>query len=235
MGCDRQRPIAHLQQRTGETVEIVGAARKRRQQVARREVEQRRAPAVEREVVGIHAGPEYPLRLPLAHEVHREVHQRSQIVAHDGNRLRVAIDRGARHHARAVGLLRHHPEHRPAQAVQLHERVAMRNQALAEKPFDPREDPLMGRDEEGFLVPEVIKETRPLNPDAIGDLLHLRPHEPVAGEHRLRGLDDAIARVIGRGRTAGTGHVPTYMSVGGWARAVPAGVGGPAGPGHPPP
>ena len=188
-------------------------------------MQQRRTPAVECEVVRIDVGSEDPLRLPLTHELRREIDQRPQVAPHYGNCLRVAIDGCPRHHPREVRFLRHHAQRGSSHAVELHEGVARGNQTLTKQTLDPRERPLMSRDEERLLVSKMIEEARALDPHPVGDFLHLGAHEPISREHRLRGLDDAIAGLIGRllggGRgAAGARHAPTYMSVGTRARGV---------------
>jgi len=74
----------------------------------------------------------------------------------------------------------------------------VRGQALAEDRLDLGEDLLVGGDEQGFLVLEMVEEARALDAHPIGDLLHFGADQAVAGEDRLRRVDDALAGVVGR-------------------------------------
>ena len=84
-----------------------------------------------------------------------------------------------------------------AHPIETRERIAVGRQALAEDRLDAREHLLVRGDEERLLVLEMVEEARPLDADAVGDLLHLRADEAVAGEDLLGGVDDLLAGVVG--------------------------------------
>ena len=107
------------------------------------------------------------------------------------------IDGRARDHPGERRLFRHDGEDRARHPIELRERVAVGDEALAEDRLDAGEHMLVRGDEERLFVLEMVEETRPLDADAGGDLLHLRTDEPIAGEDLLRGLDDAFAGIVG--------------------------------------